>query len=572
MLKSTSASFIVLALLSCSLFSSASSFAFEKSDICGERENDLIHSMLFQYSKSKSSDKYDVHTPPKLNRFNRALKRANLNCHYENGTAFLPLFTMLTSSYEGDGCQTCRVPGEMKETFIESLINAGSSLENQRILNSELYFKFASSSLTEFILSKNYPVNYADSLGRTPLYYAVASGNLELVKVILSHGADVTLKDNDGCTPMHIVANSPTSVEILKLLLQSNSSKELLSTECYIKDSDFSSGYTSGTPLMIAIKKLVSVARYAGSENYDEPTNFDAIYASFINVLIDTYSKLFPKSIFDGVLQMLSSARYGDFREYVGSTTYINVVIKGTFNKLLDLGVDTKGKNEIGQTVILAAQSLEDIQFLLNKGVPLFNSKEDLFDWKTQLKLSPIFRQSSARASMYQGAIVLGTESHYDGQDPTGDSTKLGSTALGKISFDSKLSKWTANFYPRSFCPGFVNETRILGQWKGGYLAWCGSSDPVSTEEMAKFWSGLVLLDQDFKTVKTFDVKTSIVNVRQSGYFNGFFKNYGDLISSKLDPNRYFDGPQIQDFEIGVKIQRKDGSLFQLRWDGEVQQ
>ena len=44
-------------------------------------------------------------------------------------------------------------------------------------------------------------VNHADNLaGQTPLYYAARRGHLELCKLLIEKGADVTLLDNSGKT------------------------------------------------------------------------------------------------------------------------------------------------------------------------------------------------------------------------------------------------------------------------------------------------------------------------------------------------------------------------------------
>jgi len=41
---------------------------------------------------------------------------------------------------------------------------------------------------------------------RSPLYYAVEAGNLELAETLLSHGADVNQRDWFGMTPLHAAA------------------------------------------------------------------------------------------------------------------------------------------------------------------------------------------------------------------------------------------------------------------------------------------------------------------------------------------------------------------------------
>ena len=41
-----------------------------------------------------------------------------------------------------------------------------------------------------------------DSLGHTPLHRAASKGNLSVVKLLVSHGSSLDLRDNSGCTPL----------------------------------------------------------------------------------------------------------------------------------------------------------------------------------------------------------------------------------------------------------------------------------------------------------------------------------------------------------------------------------
>ena len=58
-------------------------------------------------------------------------------------------------------------------------------------------------------------VNARDRLGNTPLYDAVAFGNLEAIKFFVSQGADVNAKNNYGSTPLHRVEN----LDVIKFLV-----------------------------------------------------------------------------------------------------------------------------------------------------------------------------------------------------------------------------------------------------------------------------------------------------------------------------------------------------------------
>ncbi len=49
-------------------------------------------------------------------------------------------------------------------------------------------------------------VNVPDSGGRSPLFTASECGNLEITKILLDLGADVTASDKDGLMPLHMAS------------------------------------------------------------------------------------------------------------------------------------------------------------------------------------------------------------------------------------------------------------------------------------------------------------------------------------------------------------------------------
>lgn len=59
-----------------------------------------------------------------------------------------------------------------------------------------------------------------DPLGFTPLMYAALNERTETVKLLLSSGADVNYRSNDGFTVLHIAAAKNTGQEIIRLLLK----------------------------------------------------------------------------------------------------------------------------------------------------------------------------------------------------------------------------------------------------------------------------------------------------------------------------------------------------------------
>jgi ankyrin repeat protein len=47
-------------------------------------------------------------------------------------------------------------------------------------------------------------VNGVSKIGKTALHYAAAAGHTQVIALLLDHGADPTLKDNQGSTPLDL--------------------------------------------------------------------------------------------------------------------------------------------------------------------------------------------------------------------------------------------------------------------------------------------------------------------------------------------------------------------------------
>ncbi|KAM3383806.1 hypothetical protein ACQJBY_008455 [Aegilops geniculata] len=84
-------------------------------------------------------------------------------------------------------------------------------------------------------------VDAADDKGRTPLFYAVMSEKIAVVKCLLDHGADPDKADEAGLTPLHAAAGIG-DCEMIKLLLAKGAYVDPIAEEM-------------GTPLHLATKE-----------------------------------------------------------------------------------------------------------------------------------------------------------------------------------------------------------------------------------------------------------------------------------------------------------------------------
>lgn len=80
--------------------------------------------------------------------------------------------------------------------------------------------KFGMKSVTELLLKKGICVNQRDAKGVTPLEAAAGNNHVEVVQLLLEHGADIYAHSNEWSTPLHWgqywqTKNSPMLLEIL---------------------------------------------------------------------------------------------------------------------------------------------------------------------------------------------------------------------------------------------------------------------------------------------------------------------------------------------------------------------
>lgn len=76
----------------------------------------------------------------------------------------------------------------------------------------------------EFLLNTGIAINGIDIYGNTPLHYAARTKNIDAIKALISHGADVNFFNNEGRNVLtEYLQQRPFDRETIKLLLGSGS-------------------------------------------------------------------------------------------------------------------------------------------------------------------------------------------------------------------------------------------------------------------------------------------------------------------------------------------------------------
>ncbi|MEM7174267.1 MAG: ankyrin repeat domain-containing protein [Bacteroidota bacterium] len=68
-------------------------------------------------------------------------------------------------------------------------------------------------SIAQVLIEKKVPLDVQDILGNTPLGLAALNHNLDLVRIIILHNADVNIANNDLQTPLHLVLHRPLTAK-----------------------------------------------------------------------------------------------------------------------------------------------------------------------------------------------------------------------------------------------------------------------------------------------------------------------------------------------------------------------
>ncbi|XP_062567286.1 ankyrin repeat family A protein 2-like [Saccostrea cucullata] len=94
--------------------------------------------------------------------------------------------------------------------------------------------RYPCEKVTEFLLKscEVSDVNHQTKTGATPLHGAALQGNLGCIKLLLEHGADPKLEDEDGTTALELAKDSATKAVLHMYLIQSDIKRDTVDAVC----------------------------------------------------------------------------------------------------------------------------------------------------------------------------------------------------------------------------------------------------------------------------------------------------------------------------------------------------
>ncbi|KAK7074366.1 hypothetical protein SK128_009451 [Halocaridina rubra] len=210
-------------------------------------------------------------------------------------------------------------------------------------------------------------INATNNIQKTPLHFAAHAGNVNVLKLFLNNGGDITLKDKDGYTPLHVAIANGRELIVKELVLFAENQIERY-------DNYFNStNNIRKTPLHFAAhKNLVETLKILLEADADitakDEDGYTPLHVAVANGNEDIVKELikFMKSrnrntrdVFNVKNNMRKTPLH--FAARTGNLDILKV--------LLDAGVDVIAKDKDGYTalhVAIASEKDKVIQELLN--------------------------------------------------------------------------------------------------------------------------------------------------------------------------------------------------------------
>lgn len=93
---------------------------------------------------------------------------------------------------------------EGKTDMVKFLLSHGADVNARNSLGATAMHRVANAEIAKMLLEHHAEVNVRSKSGDTPLHMSAKLGNLEVAKVLIENRADPTIKNNDGLTPAEV--------------------------------------------------------------------------------------------------------------------------------------------------------------------------------------------------------------------------------------------------------------------------------------------------------------------------------------------------------------------------------
>jgi len=149
----------------------------------------------------------------------------------ENYIKRLPNAQFMINGLDTEGNTALHLAIKQVDIFLKKLLDE-LGIDIQNLDNKSLQCLAVSAIRKSYLptiidLLKTFPaaVTVNDQNGRTPLHLVAENGYIELVQYLIDNGAEKNARDNDGSTPLHI-ATEKGHIELVKYLIDKGANKE----------------------------------------------------------------------------------------------------------------------------------------------------------------------------------------------------------------------------------------------------------------------------------------------------------------------------------------------------------
>lgn len=185
------------------------------------KETDKQSALILSIAKLKNYHSLDVNTKTELIKKINYLINIGTNVNYisniDDGRRYETPLIEIIDMFEA------QLSGEMKKSIIENILDAGVDINR----NTKHIINWIPNSTELLYTTYNW----------TALHYAVKSGDIDVVKMLLDYGADINATDFNNTTPLYYAVNNINS-SMVKILLEygadPNIRRNSINDYCYV--------------------------------------------------------------------------------------------------------------------------------------------------------------------------------------------------------------------------------------------------------------------------------------------------------------------------------------------------